>query len=269
MKIMKRTTLAALLAVMIAFSGCVKEQKGEGRLRMQFSVDPAVTEYNTRALSLEAPELSEFSLHLVGSDGTYDESWASLSEFPASGVYLKAGTYTATIRYGDPVIEGFDKPAFGASESFSISDGRTVIQSLEATLVNMAVTVKYTTAFAGYFPEHYAVITTGAGNEISFEDISDIPEEANSGKTAYIDPADFTLTVYYTRQSGSTGKKVFQINNTTYRDDKNQLVTPIGARRWANITIDVNSGGVGDGVIDIVFDDSVTDEDRDIETGVD
>jgi hypothetical protein len=264
---MKRTTLVALLAAVLALAGCVKEQDGEGRLRMQFSVNQAVTEYQTRALSLDAPELSEFSLVIESSDGTtYNNSWASLSDYPASGVYLKTGTYTATSSYGDPTEEGFDKPAFEASESFNISEGRTVIQSMEATLVNMAVTVSYTTAFEGYFPEHYAVITTSAGNNISFRN-TDQPEQINADRTAYIYPADFTLTVYYTLQNGNTGQKVFNINNTTYLDSKNQLIAPVGARKWANITIDVNSGEVGDGTIEIVFDDSVTDESRYVEIG--
>jgi hypothetical protein len=263
---MKLTTRITLLVAVLALAGCTKEQSGEGRLRLQFSVNPAVTEYQTRALSLAAPDPGDFSLRMVSSDGTYDKSWTSFSDFPASGVYLKGGTYTATALYGNPSEEGFDKPAFGVSESFNIMDGRTVIQSMEATLVNMGVTVSYTTAFEGYFPEHYAVITTDAGNEISFKDTA---TETNSTKTAYINPANFTLTVYYTRQSGNTGSKVFTIDNTTYRDDKGTLITPVGARRWANITIDVNGGEVGDGAINIVFDDSVTDEGRDVETGED
>jgi hypothetical protein len=268
MKIMKPATFATLLGAALALAGCVKEQNGEGRLRLQFSVNPAVSEQRTRAFSIEAPEASEFSLRLVSSDGTYDKSWANLSDFPASGVYVKAGTYTATAQSGDPTEEGFGKAAFGASASFNISDGRTVMQSLEATLVNMGVTVGYTTAFEGYFPEHYAVITTASGSEISFQDSE---TETNSTKTAYIAPADFTLTIYYTRQSGSTGSQEFAINNTTFRDEANKLIEPIGARKWANITIDVNggTGGVGNGDINITFDDTVTDEGREIETGED
>jgi hypothetical protein len=266
MKIMKPATLATLLVATLAFAGCVKEQNGEGRLRLQFSVNPAVSEQRTRAFSIEAPEASEFALLLVSSDGTYDKSWSSLSDFPTSGVYVKAGAYTATATCGDPTEEGFGKAAFGVTESFSVSDGRTVIQSMEATLVNMGVTVSYTTAFEGYFPEHYAVITTAAGNEISFQDSE---TETNSTKTAYINPAEFTLTIYYTRQSGNTGSQVFAINNTTFRNNAGTLIEPIGARKWANITIDVNgdTGGVGDGAINITFDDTVTDEGREIETG--
>lgn len=267
---MKSRTLVVLLAAGLALASCAKEkQDGDGRLRLQFSVDPAVTEHKTRALSLEAPGASEFSLRLTNSDPKiYDKPWGSMSDFPAAGVYVKAGIYTATASYGDIKEEGFGKPAFEASETFNISDGVTKLQTLEAKLVNMAVTVSYTEAFRKYFPERYAVITTSAGNEISFQDTD---EETNSDKTAYINPENFKITVYYKRQSGSDGEAVFQINNTTYKDKGNKLIEPVGPRKWANITIDVNgeTGGVGGAGIEIIFDDEVDDEGRDIEAGED
>lgn len=241
-----------LLTAGLLLASCAKEGRdGEGRLRLQFSVDPTVAEQTTRALSLEAPDPSEFSLVIKkNGDPLFEpKEWDDLTQFPVNGLFLKTGTYTATASCGDPAEEGFDKPAFGTSGSFNITESRVWIEHLEARLVNMAVTVKYTEAFQGYFPEHYAVVGTAAGNDIAFRDDT-------AAGTAYIAPAAFDVEVFYTRQNGDEGSAVFEIGEETKGKDGKLCV---GACKHLNIVIDVNAetGGVGNAVIKITFNEYV------------
>lgn len=253
--IMKSRTLVVLAAAGLMLASCTKDKQGDqgegtGRLRVQLSADPAVTEQATRALELQAPADEQFSLRVVKSDGKYDRSWDDITKYPGEGYYIKTGYYTATAVCGNPSDEGFGKPAFGVTENFSIIHGTTAQVEMTAKLTNTAATVGYTTAFEHYFPEHYAVITTGNDNELSFEE--------NPAEAAYFEAKPFTVTIYYKDQRGDEDSAQFNVT------------TGVTACKYFNIVFDVNknSGGVGGAAIEVKFDGRVEVVKYLFETGV-
>jgi len=61
--------------------------------------------------STALPDVSEFALKLVSSDGSFSRAWDSLADFdPATKIPV--GAYTMSAFYGDIDIEGFEKPFY-------------------------------------------------------------------------------------------------------------------------------------------------------------
>lgn len=240
-----------MLSVAVAgllFSGCTKtpdgEQDGNGRLEIRFSADTGLDVVSTRAEAvpgLVAPSASEFSLNIKKNGGTPDESWdwESLTDYPEENP-LVTGSYTATALYGDIALEGFGKPAFGATETFVIRNQETTPVTLDARLANMAVTVSYTDRFKGYFPTHSAAILRGDQQVVLFAQ--------GETEVAYIKPEAFRVRLDYTHQyNGNEQRSGYKISD---------VATNVGACTWQKIEFDVNNdAGVGKAVITIRFND--------------
>lgn len=248
---MKAKLLLTVVSAGLLLASCAKEDDGSGNLRLKLEVDGTVAEQLTRAITIDdAPEAGDFNLRILKSDGSFDRIWDRLTDYEGDGYKLKVGTYRAMAYCGDATVEGFDKPAFGVEENFDVLEKATTRVTLEAKLVNMAATIGYTEDFQGYFPEHYSVITTDAGTEISFED--------NASGVAFLEAKAFKVTVYYERQNGNTGSREFNVSAN------------IAPCKYFNITIDVNSEtGVGNSAITVTFDDTVLSEPIELDMGAD
>lgn len=247
---MKSKTLLALLAAGVILSACDKEpRQGEGTLRVALSgVDAGVTVEATRALDITAPATADFSLRITNGDESFDESWPSIDQYPGKGYMLVIGDYKAAALYGSLDAEGFDKPCFGVEKNFTIYNEVTTTVEMEASLLNMVVTVDYTEAFLEYFAKGFAVtVTSGAGNEFAFD--------RETGGKLFIAPANFGVKIDYTRPNGNTGTENLDVTQN------------IGARKHFDITLDVNGGEVGGAAITVSFDDTMETIPLDIETG--
>ncbi len=220
-------------------------ESGYGKIAMDVHAENTVNVVRTRALEtlpgLVAPGEEDFTLAIKGPKT--DREWASITDFPQDTV-LTAGSYTATALYGDPEAEGFDCPAFGATQTFKINHLATTTVDLTAKLMNMAVTVDYTEAFESYFATYTATIIR--------EDEDIVSIDKGDARPLFLRPEAFTLRVDYTmRPNGATdevtGEPIVRTGTKTYKVSEN-----IGAARWLRVEIDAPNAGGAD--ITVTFD---------------
>jgi hypothetical protein len=170
-KVMKKVFLFAITALL--FVACQKENSeqvasGEGRIAITASASGEVI---TRAdgVQVATPQLSDFSLLITGKN--FEKSWNKLTDYRTDDERYTAGTYTVAIACGDSTQEGYNVPAFAASESVEVLDrNRTTEANLTAKLSNAIVTIKTTDAFNRYFPvSEFKVTTTSNSFDFDFD----------------------------------------------------------------------------------------------------
>ena len=119
---MKKVFLFAITALL--FVACQKENSeqvasGEGRIAITASASGEVI---TRAdgVQVATPQDSDFSLLITGKN--FEKSWNKLTDYRTDDERYTAGTYTVAIACGDSKQEGYNVPAFAASESVEVLD---------------------------------------------------------------------------------------------------------------------------------------------------
>jgi hypothetical protein len=162
---MKKVFLFAITALLL--TACQKQSteqtaSGEGRIAITASASGEVI---TRAdgIQVATPQLSDFSLLITGEN--FEKSWNSLSDYRTDDERYTAGNYTVAISCGDSTQEGYNLPAFAASETVQVLDrNRTTEVTLTAKLTNAIVTIQTTEAFDNYFPVSEFKLTTTANS---------------------------------------------------------------------------------------------------------
>lgn len=241
---MNRIAISCLLASAALLSACSEKEVTErfGTLRPGVNASAEVVQ-TTRALT--APEASSFALRLESADGKYVEVWESIDDYPVEMLHVE-GDYVATAVSGSPDEEGFDKPCFSGSRSFTLEGETTNNVTIDCALANTAVTVDYTDEFRKYFAAWEAAVTSVSGTEIVFAQ--------DEARTAFVRPGDFRVKVSYVRSNGSAGSKSYTVSGAA-------------ARELYNIRFNVNEGAVGGAKISIVFDSDLPHDDREVDLG--
>ncbi len=218
---------------------------GQGQIQASFGADYKVfnpkNAEGTEPTEIEtvSPDVQNFSVHLAKNDGTYDKTWASVSDFPMDTKF-STGTYTMEIWYGDIEDEGFEKPYYYGSSSFDVIDEEIVTPSIEARLGNTMVSLTYTEAFKNYFLSYSAKVRTSSGASMDYTN-----EET---RPLYVKPGKVSFLLQMTKTNGTeVTLEPAAIENaeacTHYR-----------------VTFDVNGGEVGDAVLSVTFDDATEQE---------
>lgn len=193
--------------------------------------------------SVDAPDVDQFGLTLTKSDGTYSKTWASTSLFPADQGF-KVGTYTMTAFYGSLDDEGFERPYFAGSETFEVQEDRTTDVAITATLQNSMVSIAYTDAFQRYFRDWSAKLHSEGGDYV------DYPK--GETRPAYLRPGHVAIALSITKPNG--------VSATLQPADFDAE-----ARHHYRITFDVYDGEVGEAQLRIIFDDTVDEENVEID----
>lgn len=222
------------------------DAEGSINLNLQASGDvkeaiPAVAK-NTRAQEtldeLYVPQPEEFRLELTKIDGSWSKTYSTLSDFNGEEGF-KVGAYTLKATYGSLEEEGFEKPCFAGETQFTVLEGRTVDAEIVASLANTMVSVDYTEAFKNYFLAYSANVHSNGGDFVTFEQTETRP--------AFVAPGDVAVGLTLTRPDGKTAS-----------------VQPCSfaavARHHYHITFDVNNGEVGAAQLEVIFDDTLTEE---------
>lgn len=181
-----------------------------------------------------SPEIGNFAVQLKKSDGSFDQTWSSLDQFPIDKKF-SVGAYEMSIWYGDIAEEGFEKPYYFGNTTFEVEDEETVSPSIVAKLANSMVSLNYTEAFKNYFTSYSAKVRTASGTIIDFAN--------DETRPVYVKP----------------GKVTFQLNMVKTNGVELSL-EPAGIDNAAacthyRVTFDVNGGEVGDAVLTVTFDD--------------
>lgn len=244
MKILSKYGLLSLAILMLG--SCSKEQDtlvtGEGQIDALFSADNTV-KVSTRESRSDgeaiAPEINDFSLSLTNQAGTYSKTWEKLSDYDPT-TKVTVGTYDVTISYGKFEDEGFEKPYYLGTAQTTVTRNQTSTPTVNATLANTMVNIKYTDAFKKYFIDYKATIHSEGGTYVEFA--------KDESRSAYVRPGTIALSFTVKKTTGKEGTfEVASIENAK-------------ARTLYNVTVDVNSGEIGDAKIVISFDETTVEE---------
>ena len=141
---MKLKKIFLYSATMLLLVSCANEDKqgssGYGAINVQVSADykvvPATRSTAESASTIENPDVSEFALKLVSSDGSFSRAWDSLADFdPATKIPV--GAYTMSAFYGDIDIEGFEKPFYLGDTPVTVRDRESSSVEINCTFANV------------------------------------------------------------------------------------------------------------------------------------
>lgn len=197
----------------------------------------------TKALATVVPDASAFSLTLTKADGSFSSSWASVNDFPVD-LQFATGAYTIEASYGAVENEGFDCPYYYGVNDIHVIEGETTETEITATLANTMVSLEYTDAFRNYFSAYTGQLHAAGGDFIEMT--------ADETRPAYLRPGQTTVTLSITKQNG--------VSATIEAAQFEAL-----ARHHYHITLDVNNGQTGEGTLVVMFDDSIVEEDVEID----
>lgn len=237
---MRKFLLGIALLASTALVGCSSEPqefsapKGYGYLSLACTASDVVV---TRAeANFTVPETSEFKLTIMGTD--YNQSWDPMSGFVSNDNRLAAGSYTASVEWGNPTTEGEDVPAYTGSTPFVIESQKVTNASIAAKLTKGLIKVTFTEQFLSYFHDEQVTLKTAAGNEFTFD-------STTTDKAVFVLPGTYTLSGKALKQTGEE----FEFVTKSYTAVANHL-TPY--------TFDLQSAGSA--TIVIKTEDTVVEE---------
>lgn len=253
--ILTGTTLLVAASVAGILSGCSNESPfGDGttgKVVPTVNLDSRVTA-SDRAGTLKAPQsraesnamdvsLDDLTLTLTPKSGGSPFTCKGVSAWDIDKEF-KVGEYTFEASYGDPSVEGFELPAYYGSETVIVEENRISSVSLSAQLVNSMVSVEFGDALVKYATDLSAHLQT-SGEKIAFATTETRP--------AYVQPGSATVSVTLTKPNGVSGTVTIPAFTAK-------------ARYHHHVKLDLK-GGSGDAVLEVIFDDTVTNQDETIE----
>lgn len=186
-------------AIGVALTSCHDDTPGAQGREGYGGIDPRV-ELNASVVSTQKSvsrttevTVNDLSLKLTKSDGTLTKSWTSLSEFDTETAY-PIGDYTMEASYGSIDDEGFGKPAYYGSTSFSVLEKKTTPVTLTAQLANSMMTIEYTDDFKHYMTSWNADIHSSGGGFLYYG-----PDET---QPIYVKPGSVNIDVTFTKPNG-------------------------------------------------------------------
>lgn len=192
----------------------------------------------------DLPKPEDFSIRLEKADGTYSKTWATLTDFKNDAAHgnFKTGSYTITAFYGDKGKQDFESPYMEATSTFTLLAGQKEDLTLVAELKNSMVKVNYTDGFQAYMQDYNSSLRTEGRSD-------DIIYTKDETRAAFIEPIDAALTVHFTTHDrGYTGAVMVG------------EFAPL-AKTLHNVTLDVTENGNGNASLQVIFDDSLEEED--------
>ena len=161
--------LKAILSVMvlIAAVSCTKNQtEGYGRVAFEVSSNQEVADMTKSNVSdyTTLPSVGDFNITIL--DASSAQVWAGkISEWDPT-TSLLAGNYTVEAVYGNLEDEGFDKPYFAGTQTFTVNGGETVAVSVPVSLGNTVIKISCSDYFNRYYTD-YTFKLTRDGAEIA------------------------------------------------------------------------------------------------------
>jgi hypothetical protein len=112
------------------------------------------------------PATGDFTITIL--DESSSQVWAGkISEWDATTPLL-AGNYTVNASYGDIEDEGFDKPYFTGSQTFSVKGGETSSVSVPVSLGNTIIRISCSDYFKKYYSDYTFRLTRGTAEIATF-----------------------------------------------------------------------------------------------------
>lgn len=108
------------------------------------------------------PATGSVSLTMTSHDGEYSHRWEDASQFQQGQFYI-AGLYMLQAGSGNPLHEGFDRPAFSGKVDVQVDEGLHTDAVLKLSLANALVRVAYTETLLSEFESVTASLHTPGG----------------------------------------------------------------------------------------------------------
>lgn len=230
-------------ASMLLLVSCANEDKqgdsGFGTINVHVSADYKVipvTRASAESTSSTAlPDVSEFALKLVSSDGSFSQAWDNLASFdPAKKIPV--GSYTMSAFYGSIDTEGFEKPFYLGESPVTVRDRENSPVEINCALANVKVTVEYSDAFKKYFADYSTTIHSSGGKDIKFS--------KTETRAAYVKPGKITIQTYLKKQNGI---------ESTFEP---AAIPNAAARQHYKIKLDISDNNAGEAQLNISFDET-------------
>lgn len=227
-------TIFSVLALIAAVS-CTKSQtEGNGQVTFAVSSNDVVADNMTKSNVSDytaLPATGDFTITIL--DESSSQVWAGkISEWDATTPLL-AGNYTVNASYGDIEDEGFDKPYFTGSQTFSVKGGETSSVSVPVSLGNTIIRISCSDYFKKYYSDYTFRLTRGTAEIATF-----VKDET---KAAFVD--GYKIKVEGTLQG----------ELKTYSFEKEYT----GLDEATAYTINFDAPNVGGSTITISFNDTV------------
>lgn len=210
----------------------------KGRIYPSVSLDANPLKRDRASRSATEISVNDLSLKLSSLDGTFSKSWDSVADFNSEEEF-KVDNYLMEATYGDASDEGFEKPYYYGAASLSVRENQQTPVAIDVTLANSMVTVQYTDAFKDYFTSYQMLLHSESGNYLEYA--------ADETRPVYVKSGKVTLIADVVKPNGTGGKfEALELNAQP--------------RHHYTVTVDVNGGQVGGAVLEITYDDSISDE---------
>ena len=221
----------------------VTNVSGSGSISPYVELDPQVTtsrsvDKASRADDEVTVTAADLALRLTYLDGDGVWNWNNVDEFNKEQQF-KIGNYLFEAYYGDVNEQGFNLPSYSGSQNITVEDGETTPVAVTAKMSNSMITLKYTEAFQNYMAEWGATV-----NSIEYGPTENRP--------VYVTPGATEIKIKVTKPNGVGG--VFTLDPVEAK-----------ARYHHTITIDVNEGNVGDATLVVTYDETMENEDIEID----
>lgn len=232
---MRIKNLASAILPLALLASCNAGISGEGSVQFSLENESGVIDIETKSSVGDfttLPVAADFSV--VVEDASGNQTAVSDLSAPLS---LPAGDYTATASYGTVTDEGFDKPCFSGSASFTVKGGESTSVSIRVSLASCIVKMSFTDNFKNYYPDYNLSLTTGNGTVIPFP--------KSETRACFMDAYQFSLSGTLVNQAG--------------------VSTTIPSKDFKNLqsatcyTLKMDASNIGSNVITISFNDSIVD----------
>lgn len=250
----QKSAWIAVAGLALALTSCHEDVNPWGGDK-QGTISPLVTVNSAVESSRKVPasrattlpsdiSVEDLSLKISSTDGSFSRTWNKVTNYEADTKY-PIGQYVIEAWYGNVEKEGFNCPAFYASQEISVRENETSNVSLTATLQNSMVSIEYTDAFKKYMTDWDANIHSDGGQYVYYA-----KDESRPG---YLAPGAMTMNVWFTKPNGTSATlEVAKFNAQ--------------ARHHYHMTVDLNNGdGGGNAILVIKFDETLAQEDIQIE----
>lgn len=182
----KMKTIIGALSLFVAFACTRTEHEGCGQITFEVFSDYNVAEVTKSNVSdyTTLPSAADFTINIL--DASDASVWiGKISEWDSAKL-LAAGSYTVEASYGNLETEGFDKPYFYGSQSFTVTGGETVAVSIPVNLGNTIVLVSCTDNFKNYYSDYTFTLSRNGSDIVTFA----------KGETrgAFVDGYKFTMS---------------------------------------------------------------------------
>lgn len=227
-------TIFSVLALVAVFSCTKSKTESSGYVAFELSNNQDVVDVMTRSQVSDytaLPSAGDFTLTIK--DASSATVWSGLFSEWDSQTPLEAGNYTAEATYGGDE-EGFDKPYFAGSQTFSVNGGSTTPVQISVTLNNTVIKITASEYFKKYFVDYEFKLTRDGQDVVVFA--------KDETRAAFIDGYKITLEYTLKNESGT----VF-----TNKTDYSQLESATA------YTVKFDAPEVGGSSIVISFNDTV------------